>query len=152
MCFPKEVNKVESYSDPNNDNPSPCVSNSRTIMKVALLGGAGGIGQPLALLLKTNELVSHLSLYDLVAVPGVAADLGHINTRAKVKLTSTHKHHPTHLSSGNCEFTLNPLLSIRVINPSGYWTLGRCERAVKRSTGGSAYWRRCCGHHCRNRT
>lgn len=52
--------------------------------KVALLGAAGGIGQPLALLLKTNPHVSHLSSYDLVAVPGVAADLSHCNTRATV--------------------------------------------------------------------
>lgn len=35
-------------------------------------------------MLKSNSHVSHLSLYDLVAVPGVAADLGHINTKAKV--------------------------------------------------------------------
>ena len=53
-------------------------------MKVALLGAAGGIGQPLALLIKSLSQVSHLSLYDLVAVPGIAADLGHINTRATV--------------------------------------------------------------------
>lgn len=53
-------------------------------MKVALLGAAGGIGQPLALLLKASHLVSHLSLYDLVNVPGVAADLSHINTKSKV--------------------------------------------------------------------
>jgi len=53
-------------------------------MKVALLGAGGGIGQPLALLLKANTNVTHLSLYDLVLVPGVAADLSHINTRSKV--------------------------------------------------------------------
>lgn len=52
--------------------------------KVAVLGAAGGIGQPLSLLLKNNNLVSHLSLYDLVNTPGVAADLSHINTKAKV--------------------------------------------------------------------
>lgn len=43
-------------------------------------------GQPLALLLKSNPLVSHLTLYDIVAVPGVAADLGHINSKAKVRI------------------------------------------------------------------
>lgn len=53
-------------------------------MKVAVLGAAGGIGQPLALLLKTNPLVSHLSLYDIVHTPGVAADLSHICSPAVV--------------------------------------------------------------------
>ncbi|KAL2918329.1 Malate dehydrogenase, cytoplasmic [Polyrhizophydium stewartii] len=52
--------------------------------KVAVLGAAGGIGQPLSLLLKLNPLVSELSLYDIVNTPGVAADLSHINTPAKV--------------------------------------------------------------------
>lgn len=53
--------------------------------KVAVLGAAGGIGQPLALLLKMNPMVGALSLYDVVATPGVGADLGHINTGAKVE-------------------------------------------------------------------
>lgn len=52
--------------------------------KVAVLGAAGGIGQPLSLLLKDSDHISHLSLFDVVNTPGVAADLGHINTRAKV--------------------------------------------------------------------
>lgn len=52
--------------------------------KVALLGAAGGIGQPLALLLKMNRYVSDLSLYDIVNVPGVAADLSHCNTPTQV--------------------------------------------------------------------
>jgi len=52
--------------------------------KVALLGAAGGIGQPLALLLKMNKLVGELALYDVVGVPGVAADLSHCNTPVKV--------------------------------------------------------------------
>jgi len=52
--------------------------------KVAVLGAAGGIGQPLSLLLKHNELISHLSLYDIVNTPGVAADISHINTASKV--------------------------------------------------------------------
>ena len=47
-------------------------------------GAAGGIGQPLALLLKMNPMVGALSLYDVVATPGVGADLGHINTGAPV--------------------------------------------------------------------
>ncbi|KAH9946398.1 malate dehydrogenase [Epithele typhae] len=45
----------------------------------------GGIGQPLSLLLKNNPLVTQLSLFDIVNTPGVAADLSHINTPAKVQ-------------------------------------------------------------------
>eukprot|EP00897_Mesotaenium_endlicherianum_P010640 jgi/Mesen1/9604/ME000659S08978 len=52
--------------------------------KVAVLGAAGGIGQPLSLLLKMSPLVSHLHLYDIANVKGVAADLSHCNTPAKV--------------------------------------------------------------------
>lgn len=52
--------------------------------KVAVLGAAGGIGQPLSLLLKLNELVGELSLYDVAPfTPGVAADLSHVYTPAK---------------------------------------------------------------------
>ena len=53
--------------------------------KVSVLGAAGGIGQPLSLLLKEHALVSDLSLFDIVNTPGVAADLSHINTGAKVR-------------------------------------------------------------------
>lgn len=49
------------------------------------MGASGGIGQPLSLLLKQSPLVTELSLYDIVNTPGVAADLSHINTPAKVK-------------------------------------------------------------------
>ncbi|WP_439952434.1 lactate/malate family dehydrogenase, partial [Klebsiella pneumoniae] len=52
--------------------------------KVTILGAAGGIGQPLSLLMKLNPLVSSLSLYDLAGTPGVVADCSHINTRAQV--------------------------------------------------------------------
>lgn len=52
--------------------------------KVTVLGAAGGIGQPLALLMKLNPLVSQLSLYDINNTPGVAADVSHINTRSQV--------------------------------------------------------------------
>ncbi|KAF5221684.1 putative mitochondrial malate dehydrogenase [Trypanosoma cruzi] len=59
-------------------NSAACLS------KVAVLGAAGGIGQPLSLLLKNNPLVSALSCYDLRGAPGVAADLSHICSPAKV--------------------------------------------------------------------
>ncbi|KAK6934192.1 Lactate/malate dehydrogenase, N-terminal [Dillenia turbinata] len=52
--------------------------------KVTILGAAGGIGQPLALLMKLNPLVSSLSLYDIAGTPGVAADCSHVNTRSQV--------------------------------------------------------------------
>ncbi|XP_010277741.1 PREDICTED: malate dehydrogenase, mitochondrial [Nelumbo nucifera] len=59
-------------------------SESAPERKVAILGAAGGIGQPLALLMKLNPLVSKLSLYDIAGTPGVAADVSHINTRSEV--------------------------------------------------------------------
>lgn len=52
--------------------------------KVAVLGAAGGIGQPMSMLLKDVDGIKHLSLYDVQNTPGVAADLSHINTGAKV--------------------------------------------------------------------
>ncbi|XP_063312791.1 malate dehydrogenase, mitochondrial [Pelobates fuscus] len=51
---------------------------------VSVLGASGGIGQPLSLLLKNSPLISELALYDIAHTPGVAADLSHIETRAKV--------------------------------------------------------------------
>lgn len=45
------------------------------MVKVTVCGAAGGIGQPLSLLLKQSSHITHLSLYDIVNTPGVAADL-----------------------------------------------------------------------------
>jgi len=55
-------------------------------MKIALLGAAGGIGQALGLLLKTQlPAGSELSLYDIAPLtPGVAVDLSHIPRAVKV--------------------------------------------------------------------
>lgn len=53
--------------------------------RVALLGAAGGIGQPLALLLKMSPLVETLHLYDIVNTPGVTCDLSHIDSPCKVR-------------------------------------------------------------------
>ncbi|XP_004288300.1 PREDICTED: malate dehydrogenase, glyoxysomal [Fragaria vesca subsp. vesca] len=53
--------------------------------KVAILGAAGGIGQPLALLMKMNPLVSVLHLYDVVNTPGVTSDVSHMDTGAVVR-------------------------------------------------------------------
>ncbi len=56
-------------------------------MKVTVLGAAGGIGQPLALLLKNSlPAGSELACYDVnPVVPGVAVDLSHIPTAVSVK-------------------------------------------------------------------
>lgn len=52
--------------------------------KVSVLGAAGGIGQPLSLLMKLSPKVTELGLYDVVNTPGVAADISHIPTKAAV--------------------------------------------------------------------
>jgi len=56
--------------------------------KVTVCGGAGGIGQPLSMLMAMNNLVSQLNVFDLsvamVPPAGVAADLGHLEKPAKV--------------------------------------------------------------------
>ncbi|KAI9805067.1 MAG: Malate dehydrogenase, cytoplasmic [Sarcosagium campestre] len=59
-------------------------ASARQSSKVTVLGASGGIGQPLSLLLKLNPRVSELALYDIRGGPGVAADIGHINTKSKV--------------------------------------------------------------------
>eukprot|EP00237_Pycnococcus_provasolii_P010911 CAMPEP_0198709258 /NCGR_PEP_ID=MMETSP1471-20131121/1614_1 /TAXON_ID=41880 /ORGANISM="Pycnococcus provasolii, Strain RCC733" /LENGTH=349 /DNA_ID=CAMNT_0044468589 /DNA_START=40 /DNA_END=1089 /DNA_ORIENTATION=- len=53
--------------------------------KVAVLGAAGGIGQPLSMLMKMNSMVDEVSLFDIAGTPGVAADISHINTTAIAK-------------------------------------------------------------------
>lgn len=58
---------------------------SRQLYKVSILGACGGIGQPLSLLMKLNNKVTNLSLYDLKNAKGVATDLSHIPTIAKVE-------------------------------------------------------------------
>ena len=54
-----------------------------------MLGAAGGIGQPLALLLKGHPAVGELRLYDVVGTAGVGADIGHINTQSKVRVNAS---------------------------------------------------------------
>jgi malate dehydrogenase len=60
-------------------------ASARNLSKVTVLGAAGGIGQPLSLLLKLNPRVSELALYDIRGAPGVAADVSHVNTKSNVK-------------------------------------------------------------------
>lgn len=60
--------------------------------KVCVCGGAGGIGQPLCMLMALDPRVWELSVYDLtiamVPAEGIAADLGHIERKCKVKAYS----------------------------------------------------------------
>lgn len=59
---------------------------AKTNTKVAVLGGSGGIGQPLSMLMKLSLGcdVSHVSVYDVAHAPGVASDLSHIDTATSV--------------------------------------------------------------------
>merc|ERR1711931_405880 len=59
-------------------------TSSSNNVSVAVMGASGGIGQPLSMLLKLNPAVTKLALYDIVHTPGVAADLSHIETKARV--------------------------------------------------------------------
>merc|ERR1711933_562631 len=58
-------------------------------MGVCVCGGAGGIGQPLSMLMSLDKNVKEVSVFDLsvamVPPAGVAADLSHIETGVKVK-------------------------------------------------------------------
>lgn len=67
--------------------PYSSSSSAASSCKVALLGAAGGIGQPLSLLLKStpasSNAISHLSLYDISNM-GMSVDLAHIPTPIKV--------------------------------------------------------------------
>jgi len=57
--------------------------------KVCVCGGAGGIGQPLSLLMAMDPSVGELCIFDLnvamVPPAGVAADLGHLERKCSVK-------------------------------------------------------------------
>ncbi|GLJ59599.1 hypothetical protein SUGI_1515490 [Cryptomeria japonica] len=75
--------KASEYGSQASPLRQPATPNE--ITKVTILGAAGGIGQPLALLLMLHsEYVQHLALYDLVHVRGIAADLSHVDRQCKV--------------------------------------------------------------------
>lgn len=85
MLRSAEAAMRRAASGPSSHHLRRCyTSHSAPDRKVAVLGAAGGIGQPLALLMKLNPLVSSLALYDIAGTPGVAADVNHINTRSQV--------------------------------------------------------------------
>ncbi|KIK34320.1 hypothetical protein CY34DRAFT_786993 [Suillus luteus UH-Slu-Lm8-n1] len=52
-------------------------------MNVAALGPGRGIGQPLSLPLKTDPLVTSLSLYDIRDAPSVAANVIHVDAHSE---------------------------------------------------------------------
>lgn len=62
------------------------MSSPQRQFNVAVLGAAGGIGQPCSLLMAQSPFVKSLSLYDVVpVVAGVAVDISHIETGVEVK-------------------------------------------------------------------
>jgi len=62
------------------------IGGTRASFTVAVLGAAGGIGQTLSCFVKSNPRVGELRLYDVApVVRGVAVDVSHVNTRAKVR-------------------------------------------------------------------
>lgn len=88
------INRLLSHLQPVGDQPQSPSSllmeetrarGASSGFRVAILGAAGGIGQPLALLLKMNPLIATLHLYDVANTPGVTADLSHTSTSAVVK-------------------------------------------------------------------
>lgn len=55
------------------------------VAKITVVGAAGGIGQPLSMLIKLNVAPDVLALFDVSpAAPGVAADVSHVDTKGKV--------------------------------------------------------------------
>ena len=77
----RRVRALANHVDPARGVPA----HHRPGFTVAVLGAAGGIGQPLSLLLKRTPLVEHLHLYDIANVAGVAADVSHVNSDATVR-------------------------------------------------------------------
>lgn len=55
-----------------------------SLMKVAVLGAAGKVGQPLSLLLKQSTLIDELALMDVKGTCGLGLELGHIDTKCRV--------------------------------------------------------------------
>ncbi len=53
----------------------PFHSSAPAAIKVCVVGGAGGIGQPLSMLLKMDPNVTHVSVFDMVGAPGLRESL-----------------------------------------------------------------------------
>lgn len=91
--------------------------------KVALLGAAGGIGQPLGLLLKISPYVSQLSLYDIAGTPGVATDISHINSKAKASVR--------HQSSTVCCLRLKLTLLLQALSQAQFTSGCQCRVSTR---------------------
>merc|ERR1719409_2205963 len=70
--------------------PAPLAPNTGNgAFKVCVCGGAGGIGQPLSMLMSMDSNVKELCVFDLniamVPAAGVAADLGHVERKSVVR-------------------------------------------------------------------
>jgi malate dehydrogenase len=80
---PKAKSKAKAKAAPKKDT-KPAGN-----FKVVVCGGAGGIGQPLSLLMASDPNVKELCVYDLdiamVPAAGVATDLSHIERKCSVK-------------------------------------------------------------------
>lgn len=101
--------------------------------KVAVLGAAGGIGQPLSLLLKSNPHIDELSLFDVANTAGVAADLSHISTAARVKAYTGQEQLPDALKG--CHLVIIPAgttVKSHIICPHlhGTWHQQPCSHAA----------------------
>jgi malate dehydrogenase len=74
--------------------------------KVCVVGGAGGIGQPLSMLMAMDPNVAELCVYDLtlamVPAAGVAADLSHLNKKCKVSAYAFDKDDRAIEKAGEC--------------------------------------------------
>lgn len=75
-------NKSQMEGNPNLERLNCRAKGGAPGFKVAILGAAGGIGQPLSMLMKMNPLVSVLHLYDVANAPGVTSDISHMDTSA----------------------------------------------------------------------
>jgi len=84
--------------------------------KVCVCGGAGGIGQPLSLLMSLDKNVKEVSVYDLsiamVPPAGVATDLSHIENKCAVNGYVGELNKPpqefTEKALGGCDLVLIP--------------------------------------------
>lgn len=69
------------YSKPN--CPMPC--DFSKVDKVTICGANNCLGQYLATILKRQEIIREIALYDDCNVRGLALDLQHMNTKIKVR-------------------------------------------------------------------
>lgn len=92
---PALVQKITQPDLSDKKNEPTAKANNQRKFKVCVCGGAGGIGQPLSMLMAMDDRVGELSVFDLniamVPAEGVAADLSHLEKPSKVKAYSLDK-------------------------------------------------------------